>query len=604
MIVKFRTNIAYIQNEAGIAMRFTSIIFILITIIAFPLISHAEIEIGTNLSGPRDWTSEYAFVNIMKLGRSWGTCNILWYPGGQNQWETGLIDSIDLDDDGYPLELPYETDHPNADTSQAVFSVWTNTLTLPAGTYVLLYDGEGTFDFDFDAEIVSQSPGRLEVSVQPLDNIMKLEILSSTFGNHVRNIRFLLPGTEFTYEYEPWSDVWLEKMEPFTEFRFMDWGCTNNSELRSWSERPEVGDYTYTINGIPYEWMARLCNDMDADPWVCIPHMADSQYVANLAALFRDSLDTDLTIYVEYSNELWNWMFTQAHYGLDSLDQGLPWPERLGPRIEDIMSIWSDVFSGQTDRIVRVVGAQTYYLDIVDRILDYIDPSMVDALAATFYVGLNGDSLDYYGATLTEEKVFDIAYEELRGDLSYFLRANKAIADVENLEFIYYEGGQHFTPNPFGSIQHYNQVLEDVQTVPEMYEFYCELLDTVRAVDDQSLATHFSSISSKSGRYGSWGALESQFFQFPPYYPIAPKYQALLDNIYARRPVVSVSVMGSDVVLSWPYDPRADSYNIYSSPNPQGQFTFLESTTDTVYVDTDAVLSDSRFYRVVAETAE
>ncbi|MBN1425597.1 hypothetical protein JXA88_13665 [Candidatus Fermentibacteria bacterium] len=578
-------------------------LFVVMCCVAARELAHADLEIGMNLSGPRDWTSDYAFANIMKLGRSWGTCNIMWYPGGQNVWDTGLIDSIPVDDDGYPLELPFETDHPDADTSQAVFSVWTNTLSLPQGIYVLLYDGQGEFDFDFDAEITAQASGRLEVTVQPSAGIMKMEILSSTLGNHVRNIRFLLPGTEYTHEDDPWSGEWKEKLEPFTVVRFMDWGSTNNSTMRTWSQRPKVDDYTYTINGIPYDWMVRLCNDMDADPWVCVPHLADSAYVFNLATLFRDSLETDRTVFVEYSNELWNWMFTQAHWGLDSLDQSLPWPERLGPRIEEVMAIWTGAFSGQTHRLVRVVGSQTYYLDIVDRILDHVDPALVDALAATWYVGLNGDSLDYYGAGLTADKVFDLAYEELRGDLSYFLRGNKAIADANALALLYYEGGQHFTPNPFGSIQPYNQVLEDVQTDPEMYEFYCELLDTVRAIDSQSLATHYSFISGLSGRYGSWGALENQFFQFPPYYPIAPKYQALLDHRYARRPAVSVRVVGADAVLSWPRVPNADAYTIYWSGEPHGSFGELGATADTMFVDGGAALSPMRFYRVTATTA-
>ncbi len=565
---------------------------------------HADLEIGMNLAGPRDWTSDYSFVNIMKLGRSWGTCNILWYPNGQNLWDTELIDSIAVDENGYPLELPFETGHPNADTSQAVFSVWTNTLSLPQGSYILLYDGEGEFDFDFDAEITSQTPGRLNISVQPFDGIMKMEILSSTLGNHVRNIRFLLPGTESTYKYQRWSEEWKDKLEPFGTMRFMDWGCTNNSVLRTWSQRPEVDEYTYTINGIPYEWMTRICNEMDVDPWVCVPHMADSQYVVNLATLFRDSLEADLTIHVEYSNELWNWMFTQAHYGLDSLDQGLPWPERLGPKIEEIMGIWTGVFSGQTHRLVRVVGSQTYYLDIVDRILDYIDPGLVDALAATWYVGLNGDSLDYYGANLTAENTFELAYEELRGDMSYFLRGNKAIAEENSLDFVYYEGGQHFTPNPFGSVQPYNQILEDVQTDPEMYEFYCELLDTVRAIDGKSLVTHFSFISGLSGRYGSWGALENQFFKFPPYYPIAPKYQALLDNVYVGRPGISVEIIGTDAVLSWPQVPGAIAYYIYSSDSAHGSYISLGSTVDTVFVDVDAALSALQFYRVTATAGD
>jgi hypothetical protein len=121
-------------------------------------------------------------------------------------------------------------------------------------------------------------------------------------------------------------------------------------------------------------------------------------------------------------------------------------------------------------------------------------------------------------------------------------------------------------------------------------------------VDEHSLVTHFSFISGLSGRYGSWGALENQFFQFPPYYPIAPKYQALLDNVNAGRPTVSLDMVGADAVVWWPSVPGADAYGIYRSETPHGPFVFLGSTVDTMFVDVNAGLNPTRFYRVTSQT--
>ncbi|MCK4304010.1 MAG: hypothetical protein KAY24_07210 [Candidatus Eisenbacteria sp.] len=64
-----------------------------------------QLEIGMNSSGPRDWGSEWPLVNIMKLSRTWITHNAIWISGGENAWDTGLLDQIPCDEHGYPLVL-------------------------------------------------------------------------------------------------------------------------------------------------------------------------------------------------------------------------------------------------------------------------------------------------------------------------------------------------------------------------------------------------------------------------------------------------------------------------------------------------------------------
>lgn len=525
-----------------------AIVFVLLvaTQVAFSQNDECRLNMGINLAGPADWGAEWPFVDIMKYGREWETTNSEWVGNGLNLWNTELIEYFEFDEQGYPLEVPLNIDHPNADgVPQIIRSVWANTFALPEGVYVLLYDGEGVIEFDFDGTIISQEPGRIEVQMTHSGQIMSLLIMESTPGNHIRNIRFLLPGTEATYQENPWQEDFIDKLEPFNTFRFMDWGRTNNSNQRKWEDRPQLDDYTYNINGNPYERWIELCNMMQADAWICVPHLADEDYIIQMATLFKTQLDPDLKIYVEYSNELWNWIFDQAHYGLDSLDQNLEWPERLGPRVAEVMDIWTQVFDGQTDRLVRVMGGMHGWFDITDRVFGQIQANgqdhLIDAISPAAYIPLDSEQLAGLGSAATGVDVIEgateIAFDENNWAMQGW-RDHATLANANNKQLIFYEGGQHFTPEPWGTVQPYNMALIEAQVVPEMYDLYNQLFTTLLSLTDSEMTLmHFSFIAPlgevpEDVRWGTFGALTDQFNQGEPFSD-APKYRALRDYITA-----------------------------------------------------------------------
>jgi hypothetical protein len=527
--------------------------FTLLLLCCFPLFLSAQLadscrlQFGTNLAGPADWGSEWPFVNIMKYSRTWITHNRDWVEGGENAWDTQLLAQVPLDEQGYPLRLPIEG-IAGAEGPQVVRTVWANTEALPAGEYVLLYDGEGEVDFWGDATIVSATPGRVVIDVTPGDaDIMVLELLASTEGNHIRNIRLLLPGTEPTYEDNPWSEDWLAKLAPFQRLRFMDWGYTNGSRMQQWMDRPQVEDYTYTQDGVPYEWWIELCNRRQSDAWICIPHAADDDYIRQMAELFRDELDPNLTVYVEYSNEIWNWIFEQTHYCHDNGDQDVPWPERIVPYVQNALDIWTEVFEGESERIVRVVGVQGAWQDVSNRIVFNMTPGSFDAFSPAAYFGFTDEgiaALETLGAGATGEDVLEWAAQGLRERSFGWLKTqHESIAQELGIPMLYYEGGQHLTPEPFGSEQPYNPALVEAQSMPGMYDLYQEWYDSLRTLatgEAPTLLMNFSFIGPTSGRYGSWGLLTSQFYQDTPYED-APKYRAVLDNIYDCQTTVSTS---------------------------------------------------------------
>src|SRR5690606_28982921 len=73
-----------------------------------PLADTCRLQIGTNISGPADYGSEWPFTDIMKHARTWGTQNIVWVGGGQNPWDSQLAETVSRDANGYPLEVPFE----------------------------------------------------------------------------------------------------------------------------------------------------------------------------------------------------------------------------------------------------------------------------------------------------------------------------------------------------------------------------------------------------------------------------------------------------------------------------------------------------------------
>lgn len=513
-----------------------------------------KIEIGTNLSGMFDWTTEMPFVNLMRHCRSWGTQNATWVGGGQNVWDTQVIQAIPRDAEGYPTQVPFF--QPGLETGQRVYTVWANTEAWPAGTYTLLYDGEGELDLWGDADIVSRQPGIILATVTPgVDNIIQLRIDSSNPQNHVRNIRFLMPGTANTYEASPYYQPWLDKLAPFKALRFMDWGQTNSwgyndawesynedsdSIRQPWAARSRMTDYTWTQNkGVPYEVMVDLCNRLQKDMWICVPHNASNEYIREMATLVRDQLDPSLTVYVEYSNELWNWIFGQAQWlnKFGCVQQNKPWPEGIVPYIQNCLDIWTEVFEGQSDRLVRVVGVQAAWQDVSNRTVYNMRPGSVDAFSPAAYFGLSDASdaeLDALGSAASAADVSARVYADRENDAIPWLRTQQTeIGDVLGLPMIYYEGGQHITPHPFGAEPTYAQALLDVQRDPVMYDLYDSWFDTLRAIhqgDRPALFMSFSFVSSRSARYGSWGILESvtQDIGAVP----APKYEAILDNIF------------------------------------------------------------------------
>lgn len=489
--------------------------------------SECAMDIGTNMSSFADWAVERPMKNLFKHIRS----EIVTYTNDCNCWNLNAMDQIMKDASGYPLEIPQTTSY-GATMVRFILSADGGNLRADS-TYVLLYDGTGSFSFGGGVSIISTMANRVVFSPTNNGNIF-INISFSQPGNHLRNFRLLRLQDEFAdLENNPFSATFLDKIAPFSLLRYMDWGETNNSPVIHWADRGHPDFFTYSGHGgVPYEIMIQLANQTQTDVWICVPHMASENYITQMAALFRDQLHSNLKIYLEYSNEVWNWIFTQAHYNNNNRPSNLNYGRAMAAKAGNVFRIWHDIFGEERCRVKRVLGIQGGFNSLNEQILSQLRQDEWDYGSPTHYFGLDHGSSG--NPVLTEFSTVQDIMTNAQNAWNNFKSSVKQ--DYNNImvlgkDVITYEGGQHFVGNVFGIPYGYQNEMWQAQYSPEMYVMYDRMHDTIRAWGCK-LATNFSLASLQESRYGSWGVLSDINVQ-PPFMETAPKYQALIDNMPA-----------------------------------------------------------------------
>ncbi|MEL7247287.1 MAG: T9SS type A sorting domain-containing protein [Bacteroidota bacterium] len=452
-----------------------------------------------------------------------------------NDWDSGLANSMPQDAQGYPLEVPFT--HPETGNPQVVaFTIGGHARNYEAGDYVLLYEGDGSFEFAqwTPVEVTSEAPGRITFRVdQVTEDGIHIIIRSSDVTDHVHNIRIIQQRYEDDFELEPYLPQFMEKASTFVALRFMDWSFTNDHPVSEWNDRPQADFHTQNLwsRGLAWEHMIDLANELQRDVWVNVPHLANDAYIEQMATLFRDRLDADLTIYLEYSNECWNWIFQQTSW----LNGASPFPgqyaKNYGYYSLQMMEIWDTVFGGQEDRLQTVLAGHDYFvIDAMDYILDQGQGALVDLVSYPGYVGLSDpdyDALDALGAAATAEEVLD-RLEANTAEYFYWMQQFKTlVADTYDKPFVMYEGGQHIIPRVFGLEAPYNQALYEAQTHPRMYDFYENMLSFFQDNLEVTLFMNYVLASPQESSFGSWGLIDNYFVSDD--YP--PKWRAIQEWI-------------------------------------------------------------------------
>jgi hypothetical protein len=257
---------------------------------AAPGVQNPSLAMG--LSGVHDWGTQYPFLDVMKTARPWlGHLQGQWGGFEADQLEAELY----LDENGWPMEIP-----------KGVEKLESYLLTdLPTGAqyftgrYRLTYEGKGRLRLGGRARNLRYRPGQIEFSFEPGEGPVVISLLQTDPNDHIRNISIVHQDHVALHDMGVvFNPLWTQQIRDLRVLRFMDWGRINGSPQVTWQDRPQLDDYTYVRRGVPAELMVKLANQLAADPWFNVPHMADDSYVEALATLVRDQLDPRRKAYV------------------------------------------------------------------------------------------------------------------------------------------------------------------------------------------------------------------------------------------------------------------------------------------------------------------
>jgi hypothetical protein len=432
--------------------------------------SLAKMDMGMNLNTNNYYSLPPAFTDIMKSADDMRPYKLI---GGTV--DMSVMASINRDSNGWPTELPY-----NDGVDDWGIQIYLNNYY--SGVYVLEYDGAGTIAEVGGVSSVIQD-GKYHLTMEGDGSNCWIKISASTNGNHINNMRLIPHAYEGDEGNMPiFTPLFLQGLAPFKAIRLMDWPRINNSPGSLWADRITTTYYTQgqdhstsTTHGVAWEYAYELANELNADLWICIPHQASDNYIQQLANLLKDNLETNLKVYVEFSNEMWNSIFDQYTYVINNAPghpngyvstalaaigaAGTNHPKKDAYMMARAFNLFWDEWTGSTGRLVRVAAVQTAWAGNTNVILNYIFNTLnatwgsdcfPDVVAVTGYTrGITADQHAIWNAdpgSVTAAAV--VAFIEGRqSERDDWLTDTKGHADNYGggLPVVAYEAGQHLT---------------------------------------------------------------------------------------------------------------------------------------------------------------
>ena len=484
-------------------------------------------RLGINLAGIKNYATELPFVDLFRMAAGWVSQR------KKGKWGDGP--ALEIDEHGWVKRL-----EPDCIAITIVCGIKGNHY--PSGDYTVLYDGEGELTFRNAAtnkDIVSKTPGKIVVKVNA-KTAFHIEIVKTNPLDYIRNIRVIMPGFEADYALNPWHPQFIKRWSGIACIRLMDFMMTNNSTQIIWDDRPKLSDASFSKKGVPLELMLDLANRLEADPWFCMPHLADDAYIKQFAQMVKANLKPNLRAWVEYSNEVWNNVFKQTKYA-NQRGQELSFMGQSSNatahyyayRSMQIFDIWQAVYGANTS-YVRVLASQAVNTHLAETMLSFKNSAtQADVLAIAPYVSVNITPRNKGALEISEvvawnlDKLFEHIFAVALPKSQQSIQKNKKIADQYGLKLVAYESGQHLV----GALGIENndaitKLFTEANADPRMGEVYSQNLNAwAQAGGD--LICSYNSVG-KWSKWGSWGLLQ--------YYDDVPtaKFKAVMDWAKSR----------------------------------------------------------------------
>jgi len=503
------------------------------------LMSATPMEIGMNLDQVNDYTPNWIFTDAFQHSRNWISHSYNTVTR-QADFHGGEFIPVQTDGSGWPTQLATWTNAHGHLMQQRLGTLMFRELDgkYPAGTYRAEWRGTGDVRFGFDAREVSR--GRTAdgahfalLNVTPGQGGIYLAIDAMSSSDPIRDVHVWMPeynGQSFAGQrwqpganFSPFHPLYQERLRDFGILRFMQTQETNTSDIRTWADRRDAQDARQAsgsggpmANGMSVEYMVQLANELNADPWFSMPHMANDDFVRNFATYVRDHLEPDLTAYVEWSNEIWNsasgfeayaWIAQEIQKPENS---GITHWQFAGREAARDMDILTDVFAGQTQRIVRTAAGQAANAWVTERILENMN-GRFDAIAIAPYYGPTGAQRATYSATTTVDQVL----ADLRANVpagAWMTVDHHRLADDfsarlgRDIDLIAYEGGPHLDGRNAAYQNAFYQATKD----PRMADIFRDYLRIQNASGLDAYVHYKLTDRDRVSPYGLMGVLLSQ----------------------------------------------------------------------------------------------
>ena len=535
-------------------------------------------NLGMNVGGVADYSTQLLYVDAMKQARTW--IPQAGYQYSSLGWTWGDLPAPLL---GGAVDVPVAV----GDDGLAIGTMLLRDLRghYPRGVFLVTFDGDGVVEASMDdvQSVVRDAPGRMRVALLPgtgLNNGLFLRILRSSASDPVRNLHVIIPfpgapadqamlaqpdaavaPTLASYnaalvqaEAFPFHPALLAFLRNFSTLRYMDLLSTNSGVTpTTWGARVLPSARSFALGqGIPIEHVALLSNTLGAHAHVNVPHTGDDAYVRGMALMLRDSLRPDVTVYIEYANEVWGTLFAAGIYAEMKGIAAQMWKLSSDPataalsaenadtaearfcflawRSRAIYEIFVAAFAelpgglaAAKMRVKLVIASQSVNPSVAARILScnnswVLPVTSVLAIAPYFSGGFDANAA---AAGWSVDHVFNVTIPASLAEVNTSVLAHAAIAAANGLELATYESGQGM----LGSTGSAQALVSAVNSDARMRATYREYLALLQA-GGVSLINLFSSVALDS-MYGAWGLVQA--LDFDP----ATSYKWLGTNDFA-----------------------------------------------------------------------
>lgn len=523
--------------------------------------------VGMNLINVTDWSQSWVFRDAFKMSRPWASRLL-----NTTTYDQPYGGDLALDENGWVMQLDTTVNEEGQTVRQYAQTYLFSEGGNPEGIYRVEWSGEGAITFGANAieEGITEDGRHYALLDVAEDQSLIITLSETNPDDYIRDIQLFMPdynGQSLEMdnwqpgdEESPFHPLFLERLQPFDTIRFMQWQEVNQDsrdvvtadDLRSVNHATQAtAGGRGGVLGVSVEYMVQLVNELDANAWFNMPHSADDDYVRTYAEYVRDNIDPDATINVEWSNEVWNYAFGFEANGW--IGEQLELPENEGLTFTDIwarearrdFAIWSEVFAGQEDRLVRVAAGQQNNAWLTGQLLERMNGEF-DAVSSTSYAGLEGEHFDWVSETTAEQEIVDFVIEN---SVPWSLATQAAHVDFANqysqelgrdIEFITYEGGSHLSAYGYP----YEELVQSALDSPAMRDVYEILL---HGMEQLGVDMHTQYVFTGQGEPSPWGEFAVLRDMDMPLEE-AHEYRALVDYINGdlAQPATTVSIEATD----------------------------------------------------------